>query len=85
MGRVHRAVTLTGAMCLGAATQISRSIPGELSGEQELETIRIGNPSGVLPVQAQVVKNDDGSYSVLRTTSFRTQRRLMEGRVLVEL
>lgn len=85
MGRVHRAVTLTGAMCLGAATQISGSIPGELSGEQELNTIRIGNPSGVLPVQAQVGKTPDGSYIVLRTTSFRTQRRLMEGRVLVDL
>lgn len=85
MGRVHRAVTLTGAMCLGAATQISGSIPGELSGEQALETIRIGNPSGVLPVQAQIGKTTDGSYTVLRTTSFRTQRRLMEGRVLVDL
>ncbi|MEE8333766.1 MAG: PrpF domain-containing protein [Alphaproteobacteria bacterium] len=43
----------------------------------------MGNPSGVLPVDADVTRDENGSWSVRAITVYRTQRRLMEGSVLV--
>ena len=75
MGNVHRAITLTGAMCVAAAVKISGSIPHQFA--RAGETTTIGNPSGLLPVEASVTS--DGGFHVQSTTTYRTQRRLMEG------
>ena len=80
-GDTHRASPLTSAMCLGAACRINGTIPFGLTKGEKPET-RIGNPSGVLTVGADVVL-EHGGWSVRRTYSYRTQRRLMEGTVLV--
>lgn len=80
MGNFHRAITLTGAMCTAAAAKIDGSIVAQASGGDG--TLRIGNPSGVLPVDAEV-QCDDGCYQVRSATTFRTQRRIMEGDVLI--
>ncbi len=79
MGNVHRAITLTGAMCVATAVRIPGSIPHQLA--RVSETTNIGNPSGLLPVEAEVSCDDD--IRAVSVTTYRTQRRLMEGAVLV--
>lgn len=76
MGNVHRAITLTGAMCVAVAARI----PGSLIAQhaQAAGDVRIGNPSGVLPVEADVADGPDGLVARSATT-FRTQRCLMTG------
>lgn len=81
MERVHRAVTLTAAMCIGTASQIPGTLPNRLTSASGSE-VRIGNPSGVLPVAAQVAH--DGEWNVARATAFRTARCLMRGEVAIE-
>jgi 2-methylaconitate isomerase len=80
MGRIHRAVTLTTSMCLATACQIEGSIPHRMATSQrDAIGTRIGNPSGVLPVQADVGRLKDGTWYAEHVTVYRTQRRLMEG------
>jgi len=76
MGNFHRAITLTGAMCVAVAARV----PGTLIADHVPPTgdVLIGNPSGVLPVQADVTEGSDGLVAHSATT-FRTQRRIMEG------
>ncbi|MEL7151141.1 MAG: PrpF domain-containing protein [Pseudomonadota bacterium] len=76
MGNFHRAITLTGAMCVAVAARV----PGTLIAAHVPPTgdVLIGNPSGVLPVQADVTEGPDGLVAHSATT-FRTQRRIMEG------
>lgn len=81
MENVHRAVPGTDGMCIAAAARIEGTIPHRLAHGHS--PIRIGNPSGVLPVDADVAREDDGRWSVRAITVYRTQRRLMEGSVLV--
>ena len=82
MGQCHKAVTLTGAMCTGVATQIEGTIPQAMATGAGA-SLRIGNPSGVLPVSSDVERMADGSWHARAATVYRTQRRLMEGHVLV--
>lgn len=81
MGQVHRALPLTGAMCLGVACRIPGSIPHKICGPQTGD-IRIANPSGILPVDANVEANND-NVSAKSCTVYRTARPLMIGQVLV--
>jgi len=83
MERVHRAVTLTGAMCLAAAAAIPGSLAHRIVGDR-MGDLRIGNPSGSLPVRADAVTAGD-KVAVRSVTTYRTCRRLMEGRVPVPL
>ena len=66
MQNVHRAVTLTGAMCLATAVRIPGTITHELAlaGAPTL----IGNPSGLLPVEADVRESAGGFEAVSATT-----------------
>ena len=78
MGNFHRAVTLTGAMCVAVASRIDGTLVSKIAKPDE--ALRIGNASGVLPVDADVDPNGPTARSA---TTFRTQRRIMEGQVLV--
>jgi len=80
-GDAHRASPLTSAMCLAAACRIDGTIAHALARENAGD-LRIGNPSGVLEVGAEVVR-ENGQWRAISTRSYRTQRRLMEGAVLV--
>lgn len=83
MERVHRAVTLTGAMCLAAACGIRGSLAHRLAGTPAAaDTIRVGHPSGVVAAGARVAANGDG-WDVTSCTVYRTARRLMQGEVAV--
>lgn len=81
MGQVHRVLPLTGAMCLGVACRIPGSVPFNVCQEQSGD-IRIGNPSGILPVDASVQLSGNEVYAK-SCTVYRTARPLMTGKVLV--
>lgn len=79
MGNVHRAVMLSGANCVAVAAGVSGTLINDIVAAAG--PFRVGNPSGVLPVQAEVRETASG-YEAVSATTFRTQRRLMEGHVL---
>lgn len=80
MGNFHRAITLTGGMCTAVAVQVPGSLVREFAGIEGRD-LKIGTPSGVLTVTADVRTGSDGPQA-LSAGTFRTQRRLMEGAVL---
>jgi len=81
MGNCHRAFALTAAMCLAVAARVEGTVVREcvpsVSGD-----VRLGHPSGVLPIDA-AVRVRDGAPWAERVTVYRTARRLMEGFVRV--
>ncbi len=82
VGQPHRAIPLTGALCLAVACRVPGSVaqrlvrPGDASAP-----IRIGHPSGTLLVAAEAQPGNDG-VRVPFATVFRTARRLFQGEVL---
>jgi 2-methylaconitate cis-trans-isomerase PrpF len=82
MGNCHRAFALTAAMCLAVAAWIPGSIVAESGRRNGSGDVRLGHPSGVLPIAA-TVGTRDGQPWAERVTVYRTARRLMEGYVRV--
>lgn len=82
MGNCHRAFALTSAMCLAVAAQIDGTVVNECSRTARGAAVRLGHPSGVLPIAAGVGTRD-GTPWAERVTVYRTARRLMEGFVRV--
>jgi hypothetical protein len=87
MGNCHRAFALTSAMCLAVAARIEGTVVHECvsasraSGVRDAD-VRLGHPSGVLPIAASVV-SENGHPRAERVRVYRTARRLMEGFVRV--
>ena len=77
MGNCHRAVALTVAMCLGVAARVDGTVVRECV-DGRAHDIRLGHPSGVLPIDAAVRRRDGAAWAE-RVTVYRTARRLMEG------
>ncbi|HEX7745812.1 MAG TPA: PrpF domain-containing protein [Micromonosporaceae bacterium] len=90
MERAHRAVPVTGALCLGVASALPGTIAYELvaaSAGRPVPTgpgrpLRLGNPSGVVLVDA-VMEDRDGHPHPVSAALLRTARRLMQGQVAV--
>jgi 2-methylaconitate cis-trans-isomerase PrpF len=83
-GQPHRAIPLTGGMCLAGAMRIPGSVAAQLAtlGPDPDADLLIGHPSGRLRVAARVGR-EDGLPLVEEAVVYRSARRLMEGRVLV--
>lgn len=83
MGRAHRAIALTTAMGVGIACRIEGTVAHELAvptgGQDE---IRVGNPSGVVSVGAEV-RREGGEWICDSGAVYRTARTLMRGEVAV--
>ena len=83
MERAHRAVPLTGAMCLGVASRIPGSVPHRLAGPPaRADETRVANPSGILSVGAEVQQTPAGWHAESAVV-YRSARRLMQGAVAV--
>jgi 2-methylaconitate cis-trans-isomerase PrpF len=80
MENVHRVLPLTGAMCTGVACRLSGTVPAALTKIPDGD-VRLANPSGILPVGADVTAND--GPTVRSVTVVRTARLLMNGEVAV--
>ena len=82
IGQPHRAVPLTGALCLAAACRVPGSVAWRMLKESARRgPLRIGHPSGVTLVDADV-ETGDASVRVRQATVYRTARRLFQGEVL---
>lgn len=80
----HRAVPLTGAMCLAVASRIEGSLVHRIARRPAGmdEPVRIAQPSGLTVVGASVRREGD-SWHADQATVYRTARRLMDGAVYV--
>jgi 2-methylaconitate isomerase len=80
----HRAVPLTGAMCLAVGARIEGSVVQRLARRPTAmdDPVSIAQPSGLTVVGASVRRAGD-SWHAERATVYRTARRLMDGAVYV--
>ncbi|KAL7930963.1 PrpF protein [Trichoderma chlorosporum] len=76
MGQAHKAVPLTLALCLGAASQMDGTVAAELMGGRKKQVVRVGHQSGVVDVGTTV---KDGKIEEAKL--LRTARVLMKGEV----
>ena len=85
MGKLHHAITGTGAVAVGAAAAVEGSIvaqalrPGLATGHD----VRMGHTSGVLAVGATAGHTPEQGWAISKVRLSRSARRLMEGVVLV--
>ena len=83
MGKLHHAMTGTGAVAIAVAAAIPGTIVhGVLRAGTDPSRVRFGHPSGMLTVGAEAVQRD-GEWSVTKAVMSRSARRLMEGWVRV--
>jgi 2-methylaconitate cis-trans-isomerase PrpF len=84
IGQPHRAVPLTGAMCLAVAAKIRGTLVNRVASNTESSDgrVRIAQPSGLTVVGASV-RSVGTSWAVDHATVYRTARRLMSGTVYV--
>ena len=81
MGKLHHAMTGTGAVAIAVAG----AIPGKLVSEylhDATAVVRFGHPSGQLTVGAQATRVD-GQWTVEVVSMSRSARRLMQGEIFV--
>ena len=84
-GGMHKAYAGTGAACLGVAARIAGTVVHDVCRTRSSrEQIRIGHPSGVMPILADVARVGDG-WIVNEVTFARTARRLLEGHAWTRL
>lgn len=81
IGQPHRAVPITGAICLAIAARVPGSLPHRLCRAAS-GPIRIGHPSGTILVDAAVSKDAHGIVHAQYGAVYRSARRLFDGEVL---
>jgi 2-methylaconitate cis-trans-isomerase PrpF len=72
---VHKALAVTGAICLAAAAKVPGTVVPQVAGE----TVYIRHPGGVLDVPIAMNGEEDVAWAGM----LRTARRIMEGTLLV--
>lgn len=80
-GQPHRALPLTASLCTGVAARIAGTLVNQAMGPGAGASVRIGMPSGILTVDADVGRNADGAWVAHSGAFYRTARRLFDGRV----
>jgi 2-methylaconitate isomerase len=81
MGKLHHAMTGTGAVAIAVAATIPGTVVNRLV-EESHGSVCFGHPSGSLEVGAEA-EEKDGTWTVTKAIMSRSARRLMEGFVLV--
>jgi len=82
MGRPHRAVALTAAMCTAVAARVDGTIVhGVARPSASGADVRLGHPSGTIDLAARVQGGADPTAESVIV--YRTARRLMEGSILI--
>jgi probable AcnD-accessory protein PrpF len=84
MGKLHHAIPGTGSVALAAAAALPGTLVHRVLGDKQRPgaTVRMGHPSGVMPVGAKASERD-GRWTIDSVTMSRSARRLMEGWVRV--
>jgi len=78
----HRALPLTASVCIAVAAQVEGTLVHAATRHgANAHALRLGMPSGVLTVAAEVARREDGTWHAARGAFYRTARRLFEGLV----
>jgi 2-methylaconitate cis-trans-isomerase PrpF len=87
MGKTHRTIAMTTAICTAVAAQIEDTIVAEVTNPRVRDTCqtRIGHPAGVMPIGAKVQRLPSGEWYAYSATTYRTARKIMDGFVYVPL
>jgi 2-methylaconitate isomerase len=82
-GQPHRALPLTVSLCTAVAARIAGTLVAEALAPWAPATgaLRLGMPSGVLTVAADVTQGGDGAWQARSGSFYRTCRRLFDGRI----
>lgn len=83
-GWMHKAFSGGASTCTAVAAQIDGTIPHECSLVKSTpRRVRIGHPSGMLPIFANVEREISGAWVIRGVHFSRTVRRLMDGKAFV--
>ena len=82
-GQPHRALPLTASLCTAVAARIEGTLANRALGAAGSASIRIGMPSGILTVDADVTQDATGQWVAHSGAFYRTARRLFDGRIYV--
>ena len=84
MGKCHRAIALTGAMCTAVAAGIDGTVVADVvrPSAREQGLVRIGHGAGVIEIGMKVEQTASGPEAI-SASAFRTARRVMDGYVYV--
>jgi hypothetical protein len=82
-GQPHRALPVTSSLCTAVAARITGTLVSEALVEEPAGSIRIGMPSGILTVGADVTRDPAGAWTAHSGAFYRTARRLFDGRIYV--
>ncbi len=82
-GQPHRALPLTASLCTAVAANIAGTLVAEALAPGAGAQVRIGMPSGILTVGAEVAQDGAGQWVAHSGAFYRTARRLFDGRIYV--
>lgn len=81
MGKLHHAITGTGAIAIATALKVPGTVANSLAGSRN-QTAALGHASGILKVGVEIGERN-GQWVLGRIAMSRTSRRLMEGWVRI--
>lgn len=79
MQKPHKALAVVGSVCSAVASALEGSVAAECRAAGRSGYTRLGHPSGVLQVEAEVTPRTDGGYTILTAKIERTARLIMSG------
>jgi 2-methylaconitate cis-trans-isomerase PrpF len=82
-GQPHRALPLTASLCTAVAANVAGTVVAEALAPGAGAQVRIGMPSGILTVGAEVGQDGNGEWVAHSGAFYRTARRLFDGRIYV--
>jgi 2-methylaconitate cis-trans-isomerase PrpF len=80
MQEMHKTYAGTGTVCTGTAAMIEGTLVNRVTSSEakQSKTVRIGHPSGIIPIEVEVAKTNAG-FELKQAAFGRTSRRIMEG------
>jgi probable AcnD-accessory protein PrpF len=82
MGKLHHAMTGTGAIAIAVASAIPGTVVNTVLGGKSQAKVKFGHPSGTLRVGAEA-NNTAGEWVITKAFMSRSARRLMTGEIWV--
>ncbi|HEY8289287.1 MAG TPA: PrpF domain-containing protein [Acetobacteraceae bacterium] len=84
-GQPHRALPVTSSLCTSVAACITGTVVNQALSRAPEGSIRLGMPSGILTVGADVGRDDSGAWVAHSGAFYRTCRRLFDGRIYAQM
>jgi 2-methylaconitate cis-trans-isomerase PrpF len=84
-GQPHRALPVTSSLCTAVAAMITGTVVNQALRGTPAGSIRLGMPSGILTVGADVRREPGGDWVAHSGAFYRTARRLFDGRIYAKV